>query len=364
MPNPQILFAAQVVAILSTLLLAVGYLKADPRAMSARVFAIMAVFVVFYLLLGMSGANINPSLRLELEGWNLLLTTGTSAICGLFMVYCFLIFQEQQKFPLVLSVAFGCQVILDFALQFLQDVNSAAGDAFVTDLLLTAMDVLQLVFVGFAIYWTLKGWRADLVEDRRVFRWFIISVQGALIFIVVFVESFMLDGGSPANAQAQALIVYAIAFLVLAMVLSAMKFDYVSLSSVIRRVTELSDKSEEEGNKEFDIDAFNREFRDKQMYREAGLTIAMLASKLGMPEYKLRAFIHKELGFRNFNAMLHKYRIEDASKALADPGNVSVPVLTIALSVGYQSITPFNNAFRELIGVTPSEYRKSRKQSG
>jgi AraC-like DNA-binding protein len=61
--------------------------------------------------------------------------------------------------------------------------------------------------------------------------------------------------------------------------------------------------------------------------------------------------------------MLHNYRIEDASEALADKENPNVPVLTIALSVGYQSITPFNNAFRQIKGVTPSEYRKREIQS-
>ena len=99
-------------------------------------------------------------------------------------------------------------------------------------------------------------------------------------------------------------------------------------------------------------------FREGYLYREAGLTIAVLATKLGLPEYKLRAFIHQELGFRNFNAMLHVYRVAEASEILADPKKVSLPVLTIALSVGYQSITPFNNAFRALKGMTPSEFRK------
>ena len=61
--------------------------------------------------------------------------------------------------------------------------------------------------------------------------------------------------------------------------------------------------------------------------------------------------------------MLHKYRIEDASVLLGDRENKNVPVLTIALSVGYQSITPFNNAFRKIKGVTPSEYRKQQRRS-
>ena len=156
---------------------------------------------------------------------------------------------------------------------------------------------------------------------------------------------------------------YAIAVLALGMLLVALHFDSVSLSYVIRKVAALKKEPGTEGSKVLDIDSFNQGFRDNQTYREAGLTISMLAKKLNLPEYRLRAFIHKQLGFRNFNAMLHKYRIEDASNALSETGNHNTPVLTIALSVGYQSITPFNNAFREIKGVTPSEYRKRMSHS-
>ena len=112
-----------------------------------------------------------------------------------------------------------------------------------------------------------------------------------------------------------------------------------------------------------DEDGFRDVFEKGRIYREAGLTISTLARTLNLPEYRLRAFIHKKLGFRNFNAMLHQYRVEDASNLLSDSKSSNVPVLTIALSVGYQSITPFNNAFRKIKGVTPSEYRKQRRRS-
>jgi len=356
--NPLLLFTAQIVAILSVLLLAAGYLKTDPKAASARVFAVMAVFIVFYLLNGMSGPHIEEHFKIDLSSLQLLIQVGTSTICGLFMIYCFLIFQEQQRFPFTLAATFGLQVVLDLVLSILNASASNTEPSAILNLLATSMDILQLVFVGFAIYWTLKGWRADLVDDRRVLRWFIIGVQGALIFSVVFIENFLLDGGSTAYATEQAAIVFAIALLALGMLLVAMRFDYVSLTYVIRKVTEFAEEPADDHQAEFDIDSFNRAFRDGKLYREAGLTIAMLAKKLNLPEYRLRAFIHKQLGFRNFNAMLHKYRIEDASEVLADKATLNVPVLTIALTVGYQSITPFNNAFREIKGVTPSEFRK------
>jgi AraC-like DNA-binding protein len=315
----------------------------------------------------MSSGYIAAPYRLNLSGWDLPIALGVNSICGLFMVYCFLIFQEQQSFPRGLAAAFLLQVVVDFSLTLGGEALPVLGSGAWGGLLATASDVVQLGFVGCAIYWTLKGWRADLVDDRRILRWFIIGVQGALIFTVVFVETFLLVGSSAETAMGQSMIVYAIAALALGMLLVALRFDYVSLSYVIRKVAELTEEAEadEDVDSVLEVQSFHRQFRDGLIYREAGLTIAGLAKQLGVPEYRLRAFIHKQLGFRNFNAMLHQYRIEDACEALADPENSSVPVLTIALSVGYQSITPFNNAFRQLKGVTPSEYRKkNRKKTG
>lgn len=363
MPNPLLLFSAQITAILAVFLLSLGYLKADPKANSAKIFAVMAVFIIFYLLNGMAGGHINPQFRLDLSAWNLPLQIGMNSITGLFMIYCFFVFQEQQKFPITLLAAFGFQVLMDFVITVIGISDGVDGNSSTISLLSTSMDILMLVFVGFAIYWTIKGWRADLVDDRRVFRWFIIGVQGALIFSVVFVENFLLEGGSPNYAAANSIIVYAIAIIVLCMFVATMRFDYVSLGSVIRKVAELREDPVPDGAQSFDIDSFNSAFRDAELYREAGLTISMLAKKLKLPEYRLRAFIHKQLGYRNFNAMLHKYRIDDASDALSEQENANLPVLTIALSVGYQSITPFNNAFRQLKGITPSEYRKKMCQA-
>ena len=358
MPNPVFLYSAQIVAILSFLLLAAGYLKTDPRASSAQVFALMALMIVLYLLNGMTAAHIDSQFQFDLTRWELIISIGISSIPGLFMIYCFLIFQEEQKFPYTLGIAFAAQIFLSALLP----LSGLFSDPFLPVgswiYISYSQAILQLIFVIFAIYWTLKGWSADLVADRRILRWFIIGVQGALIFTVIFVENFLVDGGSIENATAQSFIVYAIALLTLGMLLVALRFDFVSLGYVIRKVAELSIEPEKEGTAIFDIDSFNKAFKEQLLYREAGLTISMLAKSLNIPEYRLRAFIHKQLGFRNFNAMLHQYRIEDSGNVLSDNENQNIPILTIALSVGYQSITPFNNAFREIKGVTPSEYRK------
>ena len=44
---------------------------------------------------------------------------------------------------------------------------------------------------------------------------------------------------------------------------------------------------------------------------------------------------------------------------LADPAYDSTPILSIALGLGYDSIGPFNRAFKTKTGQTPSEFRRS-----
>lgn len=94
------------------------------------------------------------------------------------------------------------------------------------------------------------------------------------------------------------------------------------------------------------------------VYRTPGLTIAGLAARLGTPEHRLRALINRRMGHRNFSAYLNRYRIAEARVWLADRNKVDLPVLTLAMDLGYNSLPPFNRAFREETGTTPSDYRR------
>jgi AraC-like DNA-binding protein len=95
------------------------------------------------------------------------------------------------------------------------------------------------------------------------------------------------------------------------------------------------------------------------VYRQEGLTVAMLAEMVGIPEHQLRKLINGALGFRNFSSFLNSRRIEDAKSILADPANSRKQVLQVALDLGYGSIAPFNRAFKQATGQSPTEYRKS-----
>ena len=112
------------------------------------------------------------------------------------------------------------------------------------------------------------------------------------------------------------------------------------------------------------VAALERAMTVDRVYRQDGLTIAQLAERLGMPEYRLRRLINQALGYRNFNSFLNFYRIADAKAALADPAQAEVPVLTIALDAGFSSLGPFNRAFKADTGMTPSEFRRVQGGTG
>jgi AraC-like DNA-binding protein len=92
-------------------------------------------------------------------------------------------------------------------------------------------------------------------------------------------------------------------------------------------------------------------------HRDEGLTIAALAAQFGEQEYRLRRTINRAMGHRNFAQFLNSHRLAEVRQALADPAQREVPILTIALDAGFGSLGPFNRAFRESEGMTPSEYR-------
>jgi len=96
---------------------------------------------------------------------------------------------------------------------------------------------------------------------------------------------------------------------------------------------------------------------DGDLWRREGLTIGQLAAETGAPEHRLRRLINGGLGYRNFADFLNARRIEAAKTALASPDNARASISALAFDLGYASLGPFNRAFKEATGQTPSAWR-------
>lgn len=100
------------------------------------------------------------------------------------------------------------------------------------------------------------------------------------------------------------------------------------------------------------------------LWRREGLTIGDLATAVGLPEHRLRRLINDQLGHRNFASFVNQRRIAEARALLGDPASAARNVASIAFDLGFGSLGPFNRAFREATGVTPTEYRRLALASG
>lgn len=223
-------------------------------------------------------------------------------------------------------------------------------------------NLTALGFITFAVAQTISSWSQDLVERRRRVRVFIVgaaALYGGLnaLLQIVGAGNGAGDLANTVNAGVLACVVAAIAFAML-------RVDGADLFRAEAVVTPASVPvqpvaAEEPADQKL-VDALMRLMADERIYRQENITIGMLASRLRIPEYRLRRLINQRLGYRNFSAFLNNHRIEEAKDALADPAQAEVPVITIAMDAGFRSLGPFNRAFKAVTGVTPTEYRRLR----
>jgi AraC-like DNA-binding protein len=274
---------------------------------------------------------------------------------GLFMLLCHSLFREGSRLPRWLLATFVVQCLLEEPVPLLLGSRAAQYD-----LLEVVPALLQLVLVGYGLHWTLSGWRADLVEDRRRLRGIFLAIVGSFVFAMVLGERLLIPWQSAVLFEAHVVLSACGALLSSVVLWIMFRPDAAAyldpLRSEVLRVAP-ADPLRRQQLDDSQAEALQRALHVERVYHDSDLTIASLAARVAIPEYRLRKLIHERLQFRNFNALLHRCRIDEACTLLADPARRHLPILTIALTVGYSSINPFNRAFRELKGMTPSEFR-------
>jgi AraC-like DNA-binding protein len=221
-----------------------------------------------------------------------------------------------------------------------------------------AVNLLALGFIVLAVAQTIASWPSDLVEGRRRVRVFIVSAAALYGGLNAVLQISLSRSGSAeiANTVNSAVLAAVVAAISIAM----MRVDGADLFPAAPEIqAEASDAAVVDSSADQKlVDALMRLMGDERIYRHDNITIGTLATKLGIPEYRLRRLINQRLGYRNFNVFLNEHRIAEAKAALADPSQAEVPVITIAMDAGFQSLGPFNRAFKAITGVTPTEYRR------
>ncbi len=218
--------------------------------------------------------------------------------------------------------------------------------------------VTSLVVVFHAVYSIVRGSLDDLSEPRRRFRLcFVACISLATVFVLVMELAYL---GQEAPSWLPITNVSLIAVVVL----------LISIPLVTRPGDLLPDNPPPPDGSKSRLEVAQQETHtllvkamESRAYARTGLTIRQLAEELKTPEHQLRALINTRLGYKNFSTFLNGYRIKETCDRLQDVKEVRIPILTIALDAGFASLAPFNRAFRQSLGMTPTEFRRQKLQA-
>lgn len=315
------------------------------RLPAARYVVLLCVTVVCHLIAVMPGS---PSGFVQIGA---LIEIGSGTVAGVFWLVARSWFDDEQRlgrWPPRLVVASALLPLLHiyFELNGGGPVMFAAGSLWRVVSFLFAFD-------GLRVAW--RGRDNDLVELRRRIRTGLVWSVGLYVVLVNAVEVAIFQFGAPYGWRS--VLVVGIAALTFALCAAVLDLRDASLFGppLARRDDEPVRDDPESLALAARLAAL---MAAEKPWRDETLSVGALAARLGIPEYRLRRLVNGHLGHRNFAAYLNGFRLDEVRAALADSTQREVPIVTIALDAGFGSLAPFNRAFRDREGVTPTEYRQ------
>lgn len=223
--------------------------------------------------------------------------------------------------------------------------------------------VFNLASVGLVLHALLviwRGWRGDLVVQRRRLRGPVMIAAAAYILLLSAQDMAWATGlpwiYAPGVAQA-----FALATLALVGATALLRAE----PMLVELPVQAGQAAPSTPAAALDLTPADRlvlsrlaaAMDEDEVWRGEDLSISALAALVGAPEHRLRRLINGVLGHRNFADYVNGRRIEAAKTALAAPDLALKSVSTIAYDLGFASLGPFNRAFRAATGVTPTEWR-------
>lgn len=266
------------------------------------------------------------------------------------------LFEDDYRPTWIEPVAVGVLVILGFARLmtwgWMPDIPHG--------LMKYVPQIAKLAMVGHVVWLAFQGRADDLVEQRRRFRLPFIAVIATFAGTVLFAEFLIPLEGPPIGIHILNMgALLAVSFFTLLWLVRLRSDELVGALIPSQPIVAEPAPPRLPPREQAMLDALTHAMEVEDLFLREDLTIGALAQHLQAQEHVLRRLINQELGHRNFAQFLNRYRLARAKADLMDPNKAHLPILSIAHGVGYGSIGPFNRAFKDETGQTPSQFRKS-----
>lgn len=336
--------AVMAAGLLAGLLLTTG--RQRPAAVPGALFcfAVAAFFVT-------SGSGVGAALG----GWRYPLTALCVTKAVWFWLFARALFNDDARLDRYHTAIAGAVAVVGTWQQTVFLAQYRAGTATTSEILAGfGFEGVLLMLVILGLYEAWRDLAIDLVERRRRLRLGFMVATGIYLTVTLAVQTYnlLLDVSTPVLATRANMVVVALGCLAAAwFLLQARSQSWLDPARAANSVVLNRVESAVLANLE-------RALETDRVHLREGLTIGELARRLCTGEHVLRRVINRGMGHRNFNDFLHVWRIREACEELVRPEQARLPVLSIAMKVGYGSIGAFNRAFKARIGMTPTDYRR------
>ncbi|MEK6782506.1 MAG: AraC family transcriptional regulator [Bacteroidota bacterium] len=333
-------------AITALLIIALQFLKVVKGNKNAWFVVAFALSVVCYLIIEGRTEITSPLLKLLLVGPFLLPL--------FFWLLSKSIFNDHFK----MSVTFFTLILAVLLVQYISlyiwyNVSLSANGKMLAILI---PKLLSFMFMALGVWEALRSRKFDLIDARLRFRNIFIIVTASVIGATLIVETIGMGSATPEILP----VIQKAVIIILSLIFIYYNLE-LNLSFFIRPEKEEKREPENDSNSQI-ASKIQKLLTEEKIYRTEGLTIGRLAETMKEQEYRVRRTINGQLGFRNFNDFLNQYRVQEACTILQDPQKSNLTILEIAYSLGYQSIGPFNKAFKDQTGLAPTIFRKQKLQ--
>jgi len=107
---------------------------------------------------------------------------------------------------------------------------------------------------------------------------------------------------------------------------------------------------------------FSRLMHDEKPYLEPGLTADDICRKMNTNRTYLSQMIHDNYN-QNFHSFINELRIKESRRLLTESKHNHISIEGIGVMAGFNNKVTFHSIFKKHIGVTPSYFRRSIKNS-
>jgi len=108
------------------------------------------------------------------------------------------------------------------------------------------------------------------------------------------------------------------------------------------------------------MNAIERILSEEKLYKDALLSIDLLAYKLGVKRHHVSIAIN-HCRKESFNAFINEYRVKEAVRLLSQEDAEAFSIDYFARSSGFSDRTNFYRVFKKMTGLSPTEFKKNRK---